>query len=507
MQHRSKYCRSRNILVIGLLVMVLLVLTPAVLLAQTSPAITPATPPAAVVDIEYSYQVQVTGSEPLTYSLNLTPTGMVINSGTGLITWTPDSGQIGSNTVEVQVDNDYGSDTEQFSIQVNQMPEITTNEVTTAIAEQLYQYDVDADGVPAPTYSLTITPAGMGINASSGLITWTPSAVQLGSHTVEVQAENTAGTDTQQFMIEVGTLPEITSMEVTTATVGQLYQYDVDASGVPAPTYSLVITPAGMTINPATGLINWEPSGGQTGSNAVQVRATNSMGTADQSFSIDVSQGPLVTSVPSDATITAGQSFNGTATASGSPAPTFSLINNTPDWLSIHPTSGAITGNSTQADAGINVVTVQAENTVGADSDSFTITVESTAICVMPETVSSWSFENNIEAETQTPDLLWSNNATCPYGSICPRDEAGLVGNAAAFNVTQSDRLSVDSPSLLDWSNSDDFSIQVWVNTTQDCTGNKVFVGKHRAGDSSPGRLVAWMHHWGVSKVLLKRWF
>lgn len=57
--------------------------------------------------------------------------------------------------------------------------------------------------------------------------------------------------------------PVITSTPVTTATVGQPYTYDVEASDPDAgdtPTFSLVEKPEGMTINATTGLIEWTPS-------------------------------------------------------------------------------------------------------------------------------------------------------------------------------------------------------------------------------------------------------
>ena len=52
---------------------------------------------------------------------------------------------------------------------------------------------------------------------------------------------------------------KITSSPVTNAAVGRLYTYDVEANGEPDPTYSLAVYPAGMTIDPNTGLIEWTP--------------------------------------------------------------------------------------------------------------------------------------------------------------------------------------------------------------------------------------------------------
>jgi hypothetical protein len=85
------------------------------------------------------------------------------------------------------------------------------------------------------------------------------------------------------------TAPQITSQPVTSAVQGQPYSYDVNASGEPAPTYSLVSAPAGMTINTTTGLINWTPTV-LPGSYPVTVQAANSGGTATQQFSIAVAR-------------------------------------------------------------------------------------------------------------------------------------------------------------------------------------------------------------------------
>ena len=83
------------------------------------------------------------------------------------------------------------------------------------------------------------------------------------------------------------TAPTITSTPVTIGGVGHLYSYDVDASGCPAATFSLETYPAGMTIDPNTGLIEWTPS--STGDVNVVVRATNSEGYDEQNFTISVS--------------------------------------------------------------------------------------------------------------------------------------------------------------------------------------------------------------------------
>lgn len=72
-----------------------------------------------------------------------------------------------------------------------------------SLAGMLFQYQVMATGNPSPTFSLLDSPNGMTINSNSGLITWTPTTNQAGSHNVTIQASNSQGSDTESFMIDV----------------------------------------------------------------------------------------------------------------------------------------------------------------------------------------------------------------------------------------------------------------------------------------------------------------
>ena len=131
----------------------------------------------------------------------------------------------------------------------------------------------------------------MTINASTGVINWTPAAT--GTFDVTVRADNSEGFDEKSFTITVAIAPEapvIDPIANQTATADSLFTYTASATGNPTPTFSLVKppTPADMTINASTGVINWTPAA--TGTFDVTVRATNSAGSDDESFTINVTQ-------------------------------------------------------------------------------------------------------------------------------------------------------------------------------------------------------------------------
>jgi hypothetical protein len=84
----------------------------------------------------------------------------------------------------------------------------------------------------------------------------------------------------------LGVHPEITSTPPLQAQVNQVYRYDVEAIGDPSPNFALLSAPAGMTIDPGSGLIQWVPA--ISGNFAVTVEARNTAGSDTQTFTVQV---------------------------------------------------------------------------------------------------------------------------------------------------------------------------------------------------------------------------
>jgi PKD repeat protein len=327
---------------------------------------------AAVTDVNagelYSYDVEATGIPQPTYSLITSPATMTIDTNTGLIQWT--STNIGNFDVTVQATNIGGTDSQSFTIIVAAVPPVITSAAITDVnAGELYSYDVEATGIPQPTYSLITSPAAMTIDANIGLIQWTPA--DIGEVNVTVLATNAGGTDSQSFTITVAAMPPIiTSAAVTDVNAGDLYSYDVEATGIPQPIYSLITSPVAMTIDANTGLIQWTPT--DIGEVNVTVLATNTGGTDSQNFTIIVAAVPPVITSASITDANAGQLYSYDVEATGIPQPTFSLITS-PAAMTIDANTSLIEWIPTQT--GNFSVTVQATNAGGTDSQSFTIIV------------------------------------------------------------------------------------------------------------------------------------
>jgi hypothetical protein len=139
----------------------------------------------------------------LTYTWNKSGGTFEGSTSGSSITWRAPSTE-GNYTVSCEVSDGEGSDSEQVIISVgdvNHAPVITSTAVTSAIKDELYSYDVNATDADTLTYSLTTKPSGMGINSSTGLITWTPTTS--GDYNVTVKVSDGELFDTQSFTVTV----------------------------------------------------------------------------------------------------------------------------------------------------------------------------------------------------------------------------------------------------------------------------------------------------------------
>ncbi len=261
----------------------------------------------------YSYAVRATdpdASDVLTYLLDNGPSGMTLNSSTGLIQWTPAAQ--GAFPVVLRVRDLSGATaTQSFTINtrnLNRGPAFTSIPPTTANANSTYSYiptATDPDAGDTISFALLSAPTGMTLNPTTGVILWTPNPSQVGTHPVTLDARDNIGAiTTQSWVISVANAintnspPVIFSEAVTQGRTNQPYAYDVNAFDPEGTTitYSLVTFPTGATINASTGLISWTPQPSQVGPQAFLARAQDLQGAvATQAFTVNVIDIPPAT--------------------------------------------------------------------------------------------------------------------------------------------------------------------------------------------------------------------
>lgn len=232
-------------------------------------------------------------------------------SETGLLTWTPQEADVGTNTVEVIAIGPGGDATASAVVTVtsaggggsNSAPAFTTVlpdttvSVGPALTFQFVAQDADADAL---SFAMTSGPLGATLDAGTGAFAWTPGASDVGDHQLAVtvsdgQAQaSTASTITVQ---EANSAPAFTTVlpDTTIATGATLlFVYQAtDPNGDPVQ-YSLVNGPAGMLVDGGSGALAWTPRPTQAGAHTVTVQASDGLLSTQVTSNVDVVSGVSV---------------------------------------------------------------------------------------------------------------------------------------------------------------------------------------------------------------------
>src|SRR5690606_26485841 len=292
----------------------------------------------------YSYQVVVNDPDDsnngtdLAFSLTQAPAGMTI-SATGLIEWTPADGVTSAN-VAVEV-SDGGEDgaaaaTQSWTINVtavNDAPVITEGDSTSVTmsedgAPTAFALVLNATDGDSTTLSWSIASAATNGTANvtgtgnSKPVSYTPNADFNGSDSFVVRVSDGTLSDdiTVNVTIEaINDAPTISSTPLTSATEGTPYQYSASATDVDSATltWTLLTSPAGMTINASTGAISWTPGegGASTWNESVSVQVSDGEQTDTQNFSIEVTPINNAPVISEGSSTSVSMSEDGTPTA------------------------------------------------------------------------------------------------------------------------------------------------------------------------------------------------
>jgi RHS repeat-associated protein len=269
----------------------------------------------------YQYQVQGIDSDgdQLTYSLEKSPRGMVIDANTGLITWQNNDWDW-TDKLEVVIkiqDGKGGSSTQAFQLSIEEQNQFVGKLTGSVYIDRgtLPQQGVKGEEVFLDSNKNNILDAGELVTLTddngkysfivpigdytvaqktlTGLIANVPAN---GSYNITVASSQVISNLDFLNSVDSSILPapaKFVSNPLLKATVSSLYQYQAIAkdNNFDPFTYDLVLKPNGMTIDSKTGTVNWRPNNEHLGQNNVIIRISDGNGeTSLQSFIIDVTK-------------------------------------------------------------------------------------------------------------------------------------------------------------------------------------------------------------------------
>jgi len=284
----------------------------------------------------------------------------------------------------------------------------STGEVNVPFSSQM----TASGGVEPYTYAIATgsLPAGLSLNASTGLISGTPTAV--GSFTVKAtDSKGTVATTTCAITIVSG--PSLACSAVTSGEAGVVFNSPaMTVTGGTAPyVFSVVGTlPAGLLLNASTGAIAGTPTA--SGTFSIQVKDANGA-VATTTCAITIN-GALSVSCAAISTGTVGVAFDsGPMTVTGgTPTYTYLVVGTLPAGLTLNASTGAISGTPTAS----GTFSIKVTDANGATSTSCVITINpgctDTVTLSFSNTVWTYPGEANITA------CVTSGNNAAPTGNI-----------------------------------------------------------------------------------------
>jgi hypothetical protein len=340
------------------------------------------------------------------------PNGLTLNPVTGLISGTPTS--TGPFTVTLQAQDSLGAiANKSYTFTINSAPVINSPASLPAwTAGQLYPAQTVTLTGGTPGYSNFAVsagslPVGMSLNPSTGVLSGTPTAS--GTFPITISAQDSTGAvASKPYSLVINAAPVISApTSLPNWTVNQTYpnQQITVTGGTPGySNYSLSTgsLPAGLALDPNTGLLTGTPT--VTGTFSIVVQAFDSTGAvASKPYNFTINAAPSIAGPNSLPNWTVGQPYppQTIVPQGGTPGySNFTIVGGSlPAGMSLDPVTGVISGTPTVA--GPVNIQVQVQDSTGAKTTTpYSFVVASLPVITSPTSLQDWTVNQPYPTKT-----------------------------------------------------------------------------------------------------------
>ena len=179
---------------------------------------------------------------------------------------------------------------------MNDVPVLAAIGSKTAFEGTAFNYGVNATDVDGGALTFKTNSTLFTIAPSTGIISFTPTAAQIGTYSINISVNDTSGAEDSEIIALAITnsndAPVLSEIGSQVATEGTVFDLDVDATDSEGDTLVFASNSTIFTINSATGMINFTPSLSDVGNHTINITVFDGFLYDYEVISFRVARGP-----------------------------------------------------------------------------------------------------------------------------------------------------------------------------------------------------------------------